>query len=334
MLADAKAGKWVNVAQAVVPLPIERLLDALEQLRDADLLRSFTHNLDQMPIVRSARLDAALLAITTFSTDYRLRALNTLQVLTDDEFKSIQARKAAWSTAGTSVNVRPVMRWDYTTYGPWKGAKDTPTMCTEGTFDASFASMGPADWLKGFLEFYDFMPPPMHDPANRSVLFNHQHATVDQVIDLAYEQYLYSMQVYWTPTFKNDGEPGVEYQGFVQVQFGKYADDPDRNFRLQQVMAGGQVAWVIPLFEKAAQVSFFAQALTGYAGLNSPSAGIGAQAAAGAQFAVNVPGTKGIVQLVGAVQGGATGSFPIFGRPSFTGDIGGQGGVVVKVLSW
>jgi hypothetical protein len=99
-------------------------------------------------------------------------------------------------------------------------------------------------------------------------------------------------------------------------------------------MAGGQVAWVIPLFEKAAQASFFAQALTGYAGLNSPSAGIGAQAAAGAQFAVNVPGTKGIVQLVGAVQGGATGSFPIFGRPSFTGDIGGQGGVVVKVLSW
>jgi hypothetical protein len=49
-------------------------------------------------------------------------------------------------------------------------------------------------------------------------------------------------------------------------------------------------------------------------------------------MAVNVPYTKGIVQLVGAVQGGATGSIPLHDKPSVTGDVGAQVGLVVKVI--
>jgi hypothetical protein len=132
----------------------------------------------------------------------------------------------------------------------------------------------------------------------------------------------------------HDDEPGVEYQGFLQVQLGKYADDPDRSFRLQQIMVGAQAAWVIPLFEKAAQVSFFGQALAGWTGLNSSGAGLGGQGAGGAQLAINIPGTKGILQFVAAAQVGVTGSAPLFDKPSATVDVGGQAGLVVKVFQW
>jgi hypothetical protein len=154
VLDDAKAGKWGNVAQAILPLPINPLLDALEQLRDAGLLNAFTKNLSYMPVIRPARFDAALLSITTLASDARLRAMSTLHQLTDDELQAIQARKAAWLAAGTAARARTVIRWDYASFGPWKDAKDTPTQCTEGTFDPSFAKLTPTEWVKGFLDFY------------------------------------------------------------------------------------------------------------------------------------------------------------------------------------
>ena len=40
-LQDARAGRWEAVAKAIVPLPIGPLLDALEQLRSAELLATF-----------------------------------------------------------------------------------------------------------------------------------------------------------------------------------------------------------------------------------------------------------------------------------------------------
>jgi hypothetical protein len=293
---------------------------------------------------------------------------------------------------------------DRAVWGPYKDVKDTKTQCVEGTPDPKFAGQKPEEWMKGFLAFYNFQPPPLHDPANSQALFDGGTTTVDVVIDRAYEHWLYSMQQLWVPTFNDDGtfflteekiaglvastyqdlrgpaesrsltfqiiwpatyhgnfykaksgrdsfvmaqaqvgvtwqmhhddEPGVEYQGFAQLQFGRYAGDPDANARLQQIMVGGQAAWVIPLFEKAAQIQFFSQLLGGAANLNSPSSGGGAQVAGGAQFAVNVPGTKGLVQFVAAVQAGATTSIPHHGPVSVTGDIGGQAGFVVKILQW
>jgi hypothetical protein len=132
----------------------------------------------------------------------------------------------------------------------------------------------------------------------------------------------------------HDDEPGVEYQGFAQLQFGKYKDDPDTRARLQQVMVGAQFAYVIPLLEQAAQVQFFGQLLAGASNLNSPSAGGGVQGAIGVQMAINVPFTKGLVQLVGAVQGGGTLSVPLHDKTSGTADVGVQGGLVVKLYKW
>jgi hypothetical protein len=51
-------------------------------------------------------------------------------------------------------------------------------------------------------------------------------------------------------------------------------------------------------------------------------------------MAINVPLTKGIVQLVGAVQGGTTGSIPLHDRTGGTGDLGAQVGLVVKLYKW
>jgi hypothetical protein len=412
MLADARAHRWGSVADAVVPLPIELLLDALEQLRDAGLLTAFNVELALMPIDIPQRFRAAMLAITALSTDERLAAQKRQGQLTDDELNAIQERKRSWLQAGTAADARPVRRWDYETYGPYKGGKDAPPdKCVDGSFDPKFATQKPEEWLNAFLDFYDFEPPPIHDRSNISALFNHRATTVDEVIDLAYEHWLYSAQQLWIPTFKDesnlasantgffldrstiasviaksyqekrgpaesknltfqivwpytyhgniwnaksqtdspalvqaqvgitwqhhhDDEPGVEYQGFAQLQFGKYKDDPDTRARLQQVMVGAQFAYVIPLLEQAAQVQFFGQLLAGASGLNSTAAGPGAQAAIGVQMAVNVPYTKGLVQLVGAVQGGFTGSVPLHDKASVTGDVGGQVGLVVKLYKW
>jgi hypothetical protein len=321
--------------------------------------------------------------------------------ITAAEFDAIQARKQEWATRHTAAQPRPVMRWDAMTYGPWTSA-DTPEQCTEATFDPKFKQRSPREWLKGFLDFYGFKPPPLHDPANRSVRFNQRYATVEEVADLAHEHYLYSIDVErrWVDTFKPDGtlfldtpeidstvrqtyqdrrgdaesgsvtvqvvwpftfhgnlanagtttdpwqmlqgqvavvlqmhhddEPGVEYQAFAQLQFGKYANDDDRNARLQQVMLGGQVAWVIPLFERAAQIAFFAQALGGGANLYSKAKGPGAQVAYGVQFTIG----SGKAQFVLALQAGATASFPSDGTPSLTADYGTQMGLVTKVIEW
>jgi hypothetical protein len=412
MLSDAGAHRWASVADAVVPLPIELLLDALEQLRDAGLLTAFNVELALMPIDIPQHFRAAMLAITTASTDERLAAQKRQGQLTDDELSAIQERKRSWLKAGTAADARPVRRWDYETFGPYKGGRDAPSdKCVDGSFDPKFANQKPEEWLNAFLDFYDFEPPPIHDRSNTSALFNHRATIVAEVIDLAYEHWLYSTQQLWIPTFKNesdlaapntgffldrstiasviarsyqdkrgpaesknltfqivwpytyhgniwnaksqtdsaamvqaqvgitwqhhhDDEPGVEYQGFAQLQFGKYKDDPDTRARLQQVMVGAQFAYVIPLLEQAAQVQFFGQLLAGASGLNSTSAGGGAQAAVGVQMAVNVPYTKGIVQLVGAVQGGFTGSAPLHDKGSVTGDVGAQVGLVVKLYKW
>jgi hypothetical protein len=411
MLADAKGHRWSQVAEMVVPLPMELLLDALEQLRDAGLLTAFNVELALMPIEKPPRFRAAMLAITNLSSDYRLKAENRQRQLTDDELTAIQARKQSWLEAGTAADARPVRRWDYQTYGPYKGGRDTADQCLPGSFDPTFATQKPEAWLGGFLDFYDFEPPPIHDPSNRSALFNHRATTVEEVIDLAYEHWLYSTQQLWIPTFKeeanvaasdttffldqktiesavtriyqdkrgpaesknltfqivwpytyhgklwnaksqtdspamvqaqigitwqhhHDDEPGVEYQGFAQLQFGKYKDDPDTRARLQQVMVGAQFAYVIPLLEQAAQVQFFGQLLAGASNLNSTSAGIGAQGAVGVQMAINVPFTRGLVQLVGAVQGGGTLSIPFHEKTSGTADVGVQGGLVVKLYKW
>lgn len=404
-LQDARAGRWEAVAKAIVPLPVGPLLDALEQLRSAELLATFGVMAARITIDHPARFDAAMLAINTFSTEYRVRALARLHLITDDELAAIQARKRSWFEAGIAPAVTAVMRQsDGAVWGPFKDVKDTKTQCVEGTPDPKFATQKPEEWVKGFLAFYNFQPPPLHDPANSQALFDGGTTTVDVVIDRAYEHWLYSMQQLWVPTFNDDGsfflteekiaqlvantyqdlrgpaesknltfqiiwpatyhgnfykaksgrdsfvmaqaqvgvtwqmhhddEPGVEYQGFAQLQFGKYAGDPDTNARLQQIMVGGQAAWVIPLFEKAAQISFFGQLLGGASNLNSSSSGGGAQVAGGAQFAVNVPGTKGLVQFVAAAQVGATASIPQRGPVSLTGDIGGQAGFVVKILQW
>ena len=410
MLSDATAHRWRSVADTVVPLPIELLLDALEHLRDAGLLTAFNVELALMPIEIPPRFRAAMLAITTLSTDARLAAAKRQGQLSDAELAAIQERKTRWLEAGTAADARPVRRWDYQVYGPYKG-KDTPEQCVEGTVDKDFAKQKPEDWLSGFLDFYDFEPPPIHDRSNTSALFNHHATIVDDVIDLAYEHWLYSAQQLWIPTFKDeaniaapysgffldrntiagaiakiyqdkrgpaesknltfqvvwpytyhgniwnaksgtdaaemvqaqvgitwqhhhDDEPGVEYQGFAQLQFGKYKGDPDTRARLQQVVVGAQFAYVIPLLEQAAQVQFFGQLIAGASGLNSSSAGGGVQGAVGVQVAVNVPYTKGIVQLVGAVQGGATGSIPLHDKASVTGDVGGQIGLVIKVYKW
>ena len=41
------------------------------------------------------------------------------------------------------------------------------------------------EWVKGFLAFYNFQPPPLHDPANSQALFDGGTTTVDVVIDRA-----------------------------------------------------------------------------------------------------------------------------------------------------
>ncbi|MGZ4165834.1 MAG: hypothetical protein ACXVFO_04450 [Solirubrobacteraceae bacterium] len=411
MLDDAKAHRWSSVADTVMALPIQLLLDALEQLRDANLLTAFNVELALMPIEVPSRFRAAMLAITNLSTDARLAAAKRQGQLSDDELSAIQERKRSWLKAGTAADARPVRRWDYQVYGPYKGGRDTPDKCVEGSLDPKFANQKPEEWLSGFLDFYDFEPPPIHDRSNTSVLFNHRPTIVDEVIDLAYEHWLYSTQQLWIPTFKDesdvaaansgffldrttiesavaktyqekrgpaesrnltfqivwpytyhgniwnaksgtdaaemvqaqigitwqhhhDDEPGVEYQGFAQLQFGKYKGDPDTRARLQQVVVGAQFAYVIPLLEQAAQVQFFRQLLAGASGLNSSSAGGGVQGAVSVQMAVNVPYTKGIVQLVGAVQAGATGSIPLHDKASVTGDVGAQIGLVIKLYKW
>ena len=404
-LQDARAGRWEAVAKAIVPLAIGPLLDALEQLRSAGLLATFGLMLATITIDHPARFDAAMLAINTFSAEYRLRALARLHLISDDELAAIQARKRSWFEAGIAPAAGVVMRGsDSAVWGPYQDVKDTKTQCVEGTPDPKFATQRPEEWVKGFLNFYNFQPPPLHDPANSQALFDGGTTTLDVITDRAYEHWLYSMQQLWVPTFNDDGtfflteekiaqlvagtyqnlrgpaesknltfqiiwpatyhanfrqakagrdsfvmaqaqvgvtwqmhhddEPGVEYQGFAQLQFGRYAGDSDTNARLQQIMVGGQAAWVIPLFEKAAQIQFFGQLLGGASNLNSSSAGGGAQVAGGSQFAVNVPGTKGYVQFVAAVQAGATASIPRHGPVSVTGDIGGQAGFVVKILQW
>jgi hypothetical protein len=81
-------------------------------------------------------------------------------------------------------------------------------------------------------------------------------------------------------------------------------------------------------------LQFFGQLLAGASGLNSKGAGVAAQAAVRVEMAINVPLTKGIVQLVGAVQGGATGSIPLHDKTSGTGDLGAQVGLLVKLYKW
>jgi hypothetical protein len=46
------------------------------------------------------------------------------------------------------------------------------------------------------------------------VLFNHRATIVDEVVDLAYEHWLYSAQQLWIPTFKDQANIAAPYSGF------------------------------------------------------------------------------------------------------------------------
>jgi hypothetical protein len=77
-----------------------------------------------------------------------------------------------------------------------------------------------------------------------------------------------------------------------------------------------------------------ASGAAGASNLNSTSADIGAQGAVGVQTAIDVPFTRGLVQLVGAVQDGGTLSIRFQEKTSGTADVGVQGGLVVKLYKW
>jgi hypothetical protein len=137
MVDDARAKRWAKVVDQLMSLPIESLLDALERLRDSGLLSALRIELPLMPIERTARFDAAMLAISNLSTDERLEWRRTQQLISDDELKALQARKRKWLESGTAAGASPVRRWDYQTYSPYKGGKDLFTDSFLGGGDIS-----------------------------------------------------------------------------------------------------------------------------------------------------------------------------------------------------
>lgn len=205
MLRDARTGRWKKVVDKLMSLPMDPLLDALERLRDAGQLHAPGLTLELAGTEHTPQFDAAMLAISNLSTDERLAAQQRAHLITGDELKALQDRKREWLKAGTAASASPVRRWDKKCYGPYSGA-DVSARSGEPTADPKFGAQKPDEWLSGFLDFYDFSPPPIHDKANTGALFNHRGTTVDEVIDLAYEHWLYSSSKLWIPTFEDEAD--------------------------------------------------------------------------------------------------------------------------------
>ncbi len=136
--------------------------------------------------------------------------------------------------------------------------------------------------------------------------------------------------------FHRDDRPGWELSAVANVTF--FADESGQKIRLQNVVAGGQAAWVVPFAKGWLQASVFMQAVGGAAfrqhnldGVQRVTMDKSAQVGAGGQLLVFVPGTDRHVMLgaqLGASVTGATSPSDSRGRvrdqPSATGDIGGN----------
>lgn len=366
-LAEAQAGRFNRAAQWLASYGMAAMLNALEDFRHQRLLAQLADHVGDVPEINRTRFRAALLTVAGLS-GFQQRAAEAVlsaadrDAIDDHIYQRLMAEDVDAPTE--------LVRWDGVHFLPTKttdrdyieefldffGFGPPPIHDpqeqsahfnrTWTTIDTVMDLVKTQGAVHGMLLLDDeLIRRTVHDAyeAGRgdafsphfSITYTFVPRTNHYGLDIpgtSHDQIAHQLQGTVTFQFHHDDEPGWELSAFAQLSW--FADDAGERVRLQNVMGGGQLAWVVPFAEGWMQVSVFAQALTGAAYRNHTISGritntadATVQGAAGGQVLVYIPGTNHHayigVQLTGGVTSSAMPSGALHDQPNTTFDVGG-----------
>jgi len=363
-LAEARAGNWISAAGILVPLDMASLLNALEEFRNAGMLQQLSDLLAQMPIINRPKLKAGVLAVGA-GLGFRLSTAET--ALTQADRDAIRSHIDARLAAGDVDAPKQIKRWDGKTF-PMVEADVTDVGWIErfleffgfgpppirdlteqsARFNRQWTTVDEVmDLVKSQIAFEGRLVPDDETirktvkhayETGRGAARNRQFSITLTFVPATGHTGLSSKglgvdkpatqlagSLIWQ--FHHSDEPGLELSVLAQLTMFK-DPGPNGQYRVQNVVAGGQAAWVVPFAQGWLQAQAFVQVLGGlaYSGDTKSFNASTVQGAAGGQIAV-FPGGQSTFFV--ALQGttGFTGTYARDATAQKTWDWGG--GLVV-----
>ena len=365
-VAAARSGDWVSAAGTLVTLDMASLLDALEEFRKAGMLQQLSDVLSKMPIINRPQLKAGVLAVGA-GLGFRLSAAEA--ALTQADRDAIRTHIASRLLAGDVDAPRQIKRWDGQTFSV-VDANVTDISWIERFLEFfGFGPPpihDPTEQSARFNQQWTTVDEVMDLVKSQAAVDGRTMPDDQQIRDTVKHVYQegrgkargrqFSITVTFVPATGHTGlssrglsvdKPATQYTGSLIWQF-HHADDPglelsvvaqvtmfkdpgpSGTYRVQNVVAGGQAAWVVPFAQGWLQAQAFVQVLGGlaYSGDTRSFNASTVQGAAGGQIAV-FPGGQSTFYV--ALQGttGFTGTYQRDATAQKTWDWGG--GLVVGV---